>query len=242
MKKQLKEWILPILALFCIIVSLLDFSGLLGESHWLISRIPAYTLLILGGFILYFISLLLPDFLFVKETIESIFNRLKSKQSRNAISEKINFLWKKQESYIKDIFDYIRDENKADNPDFLNDFYKKIAKGEFLGMKVKRPFDFTLTAINSKGIFLYHPNEWMVGRKAIVEEPYDEIFKIRNGEYIWINDRKMSEQVSAITPEILYYRYNRFTKIHFQEFQPQNVIVAFESHMNILHEIPPYKV
>lgn len=240
MKKQLKEWTLPTLAVLCIFIAILDFAGLLDRYDWINSRIPTYTLLIIGCFILYFISSL-SDFSFLKKDTKTILEKLENNQSEDNFLEKINFIWKKQESYIKDIFDYIRDEEKPDFPVLLDGLYREIAKGDFLGFKLKRPWDFTLTAINSKGVFIYHPNKEVIRSKAIVDEPYDEIFKHRNGEYVWINDREMSEQMLAITPELLFYRYSRFTKIYFQEFLEQNIIVSFESHINLLHEILPYE-
>ena len=77
-------------------------------------------------------------------------------------------------------------------------------------------------------------------KKNPKEDPYPEILKRRTGEFIWIN-KTSSEQFRCIF-NYPHFDKVRFTKMYFRELSHLKAIIVFESHLNILFNLPKQKI
>lgn len=239
--KYIEKIIIIITALSCILIPIFDFLGAFENIPWLSQRVPMMTILVLGitiSFILVYLNRLEDS---LKDKTEKILMNIKFDELDESLLNELKSIWKRREEYIHSIFEYIMSESfKKESKNLaviLDNIFIHLIKGNFFDTKILHPMDFTLTAINYKGNFIFHPSKEMISTKPIDKYPYSEIIKFRNGELIWIN-KSTSEQIKRFTHYQLKYRNLRFTKLYFQEFAKFSAIVVFESHINLLHELP----
>ncbi len=241
MPNKVEKLIILFTALACLIIPVFDFLGLLDNVPWLAQRIPIMILLALGVIASY----LLVSFQKLDEKSkiykDELLKEINSDEIDKKIIRQVNEIWDSREAIIQDFFDHVKiySLSKDRQPlfDCLDQVFLDFSSGNFFGIKMKRPWDFTIGALDFRGIFLYHPSHAMVSTVSNSDRT-KEILRIRNGSFVWIN-KGMSEQVGLITDQLLKFRFPRFTKVYFKEFVSLNAIIIFESHINLLHELQP---
>lgn len=238
---NVEKIILMLTASACVIIPILDFIGALENIQWLYQRIPMMTMLALGLIALYLIVSFIRIEGLSKNRTDEILKNIKSNELDERIINEIKGIWEIREKDIQTIFEQLklnsRNQDVKNLVTLLNEMFLKITSGNFFGTKIHRPMDFTLTAINFKGDFIYHPAPNIISTRATNKFPYNEVMKERNGSVVWIN-YGMSEQAGKFTDDRLKYRYRRFTKLYFREFTDLSAIVVLESHINLVHEFP----
>jgi len=236
--EKVEKALVILTASICVIVPILDFIGALDNFGWLTNRVPLMTMLSVGVTALYLIVRLQR----IETVSEDQTNRLLSKiitdEAAEEISTMIYKVWKEREIDINRLFDQISTNSAIKSESalrkLLNETFHEITSGDFLGTKYMRPGDFTLTAINFNGDFIYHPTESYISTRAINMYPYADIFKLRNGNIIWLNEFR-SEQFAAMIDRRLGKK--RLTMLYFREYSKLNAIVVFESHINLIHRL-----
>ena len=97
-------------------------------------------------------------------------------------------------------------------------------------------WDLTITALNYKGQFIYHPSDATIGTSISYKFPYSNILLQRSGKLVWINGFK-SEQLNNQFP-IRRMPISRFTKCYFRDYDSLHSIIVVESHLNLLYKLP----
>jgi hypothetical protein len=244
-QEKIETIALAVVGIICIAISILDFTGALDSIKWLADRIVVMNLLALGAVAFYLVLERSRGFRRLETKILSGHNEILKKLvpagDEARIIDQVNFLWSERESGIRKFFDQVSLNLKHEDDELLADFlqttFKKFNNGDVFGAKVKFPWDFTITAINLHGDFIYHPDESNISTKATHMYPYNEIINRRNGEVIFVNHGR-SEQFSMMLPVLNSIRTYRFTKFYFREFEYLRAILVFESHINAVYQLP----
>lgn len=246
MRENIETIVIALVGVICISISILDFTGALESFAWISSRISIMTLLALGSVAIYLVIERHRAFAKLNESIKTLSNEMLSTVKPNELDrqmvEEIKRLWAEREGDIQRLFLEIETNKIIDNHatliDFLHDTMNKFYNGDIFGRSQKIPWDFTIAAVSLHGDFIYHPSRINVGTKASLKYPYSQVVEQKNGELFWLNDGK-SEQFRAlvsITPA--RFMNSRFTKVYFHHIERLMAIVVFESHIDILHQIP----
>lgn len=251
----IEKTLLIITASLCILISILDFTGALDSIPWISQRIPIMMLLAIGLMAVYMISERNQSLLRLKDLKKifidgnnKILNKIELDVTNQEIIERVNFLWKAREDIIRELFDQTAINTTSGDPSelisYLENCFINFNKGKMFETEVRYPWDFTITAINLKGNFIYHPVKELISypitKKNPKKNPYPEILQRRTGEFIWINETS-SEQFRSIFDDPHFDKV-RFTKIYFRELSHLKAIIVFESHLNILFHLPKQKI
>ena len=254
---NLDRIILIIISIVCIGISLFDFLGLLDSLEWLKERILIIVLLTLG---LLATHLITQNYLLqksigsqekaLKETKDSIIEKLNIGISLNQFSSDIQAIWETQQRWVEKLFTELESLGINGNEmgrdlikTYLEEKFSQLAKGAYFQNKVNYPWDFTLTAIDSQdGYFIFHPNNLNINSDKSMKEPYNRVLKEKNGEFIWPNGYASEQFRNAFHDEIHFKIskgfINRYTKVIFREIPNYNLIIAFESHINLVYKLP----
>lgn len=231
-------------ALICIAISILDFTGALDSITWLAKRISVMTLLAVGLVALYLVTERSRKLKDLEETIKRgndlILNKINPDNTSQKIIDTINTLWKEREDDIQKLFDQIAINTASADHSALRKYLAsidlKLLSGDVFGTKQPYPWDFNITAIDLKGDYIYHRIDEMISTRAAIKIPHSEILKMKTGTLFWPNEIK-SESMNKLFP-YQHFKTIRFTKVYFRELGHLNAIIAFQSHINVLYQLP----
>ena len=174
----------------------------------------------------------------------------KNFEAEQEILDAFNSLWSLEEDFIKRLFkEALTFTNKAELKAFIQRKTKEFSQGRPYGTIYPAPSDFTMTLIHTskeKGFF-YHPSPRQIGVRKDHRENYRKVLEIKNGTYIWINEKSTREYREAYAlaertgrnPN--YGTVSRITKMYFQEIPGLDLILTFEDHVNLRSRIPKGK-
>ena len=151
-----------ILLFLCIAISVAETTGALAHLPWVSNHIPDFTLVTLGLLGFYAIT----THVNVSQQLRSLGKRIEetsqlSMQDKCIISLFADF-WKQtdkdSEGFFQELGRKLKSGKRADLRFELDSIYREIAAGNFFGTTVPCPFDFTIVAVDSTGVVLYHPD------------------------------------------------------------------------------------
>lgn len=243
-QKNIETIVLAFIGIVCIAISILDFIGALDSILWISGRISIMTLLTLGSISLYLVIERNRRFkkieISIDKTRDEILSCIRPGEIENQIISEIKNLWAEREDDIQNFFNQIGSQHTikdhATLKKFLQEAVEKFYHGDTLTKAQKVPWDYTIAAMTLKGNYIYHISKSKISLKANYGFPYSEVVAQKNGHLFWLNYRK-SEQLNALIPDGKF-RNSRFTKIYFRHFEKLQAIVSFESHINILYQLP----
>lgn len=242
-QNQIDKIIITLVALISILITVLDFLGALDSIPWLSQRIPTMTLLAFGIVALFVLSQYKAGIKTVENVIresnKDIINKIDSEIINQEISDNIERIWTEREEDFQRIF---QEASRISNTHGIEELIKYLRGteeavdiGKVFDSKLVYPWDINITAINSKGDFVYHIIEGMIGTRRQANHPNWEILKKRNGTMVWVN----SVRGKLNNVEGFPFSWNlRFTKMYFSEIPQQDIILIIESHINILPNLP----
>lgn len=234
-------------AALCIIITILDFAGALDSIPWLTQRVPVMVLLAVG---LIALSLLSEGSRTVRSLSSTfsrehndILTRLNLNQTNQVIVDQINRLWNDREPDIQRFFDEVNTiASRVDLHtliEYLADCQRNFSQGNMLGTKTIYPWDFTIIAMDLKGKFVYHPREELISTRKL-KDHHREILERRNGELFWLNNYKSLQFEQLFSDKGI--KSVRLTKVYFREIEQLSFIIMFESHLDILRQLPRTEV
>lgn len=239
MKEKIEFVLVFLVAIICILISILDFVGALDELPWLAGRISIMTLLAVGLIATYMISYLSRSFDRIENAVntgnQALLSSIKTDTTATSILELLDRIWKEREPYFELFFDGARKVAKSDGNEslvrFLSECEDSIDQGEAFGTKLRYPWDINLVAIDLTGKILYHRFESMISSHYGLDHPSHEILKERNGSFFWVNNTAGKIRRIGDFP---FKKILRFTKLYFKEMPHLEAIVIVQSHINIL--------
>lgn len=247
-QSKVERFGIAIIAILCIMISILDFVGALDAFPWISQRIPVMILLVTGMIALYIVTQHNRKFNRIDEHLERNKNEILSKvipdDTDQAILKVIHNYWTERENEIERQFKEAESKSKDINTlvDFLEASENAFNTGNAFGSKQKNPYNVNIMAIRLDGYITYHHNEQMRSIKLPPDHPVWEILPKRNGTLFWLNylRGKLKFQIKSIP----IGTNPRFTKLYFREIVRLGVIIVFESHITVfpyLLNVPFYE-
>jgi hypothetical protein len=245
---RVERILLFITLLFAVLAAVIELSGI--EANWLTRRLPAFTLLVLSSLV---INVLLSgdrlnqSLAIQQDRLEKLERSTSSLVSREAIMSELDGIWASQAPTIHAFLDRMTGYDKR-SPDSLarlvTDLSKateSLSKGSLEGRGQRYAWDATIVGIDlATQIFVYHPSSILVGRSAIprFSANYADILLSSKdvGELI-VATRRTSEQMLAVIGDE-GWSAPRFSKVYFRKLYKLNVVVIFEAHLSIVHQLP----
>ena len=221
------------------------------EGFWLTRRLPAFTLLVLS-------SLAISVLLFgdrVGQALHRQGDRLERIESatgalveREPLLAELHKLWGDREPVV-DAF-MARMSGLAAVPgttpdavvDELGRAMTALCEGKLEGRGQRFPWDATICAIDlDRQTFLYHPSAVMIGRAVLprFESNFGALLAdpTRPAGTGIIVSRRTSEQLLGLVKDP-GWTCLRFSKVYFRVLDRLRIAVVFESHLNIVHQLP----
>ncbi len=230
-------------ALICILIAVLDFVGALDSFPWISQRISIMTLLAIGLLALFYVIEGKRDFKNIEQAISEtkiqVLRSIKPDEPNQQILEAIDRLWEEREPDIQRFLEQAINSNFEDYDSlrkFLHDYQNKFRMGELFGSYLHFSWDFDITAVNTRAVWVYHTIQSAISTRIWSDIPYPEVIRMKNGSLFWLNKFK-TDRLTAIFPE-RHLRPVRLTKLYFREIEKLQVIVVFESHLSVLYELP----
>jgi hypothetical protein len=242
-QKQIDIIVILLVAVISISITILDFVGALDSIPWLSERIPTMTLLAIGIVAVYLLSQSSTAFKNVENVIrdsnKEVIYKIDSARMNQEILDNIERIWTEREQDFQHIFEEASNIAIKGGLETLRNYLKNCEeafdKGDVFGTKLKYPWDINITAINSKGDYVYHITEDMISTRRNPDHPNWEILKKRNGTIIWINRTRGKLHNVENFP---FHLSLRFTKVYFKEIPRYDIILIIQSHINILPNLP----
>ena len=239
--EKVEAWVAGLAGVGCILIAVLDFSGLLENFPWVTARLPVFTLLAIGLLLAFLVT-----YLTGKERREigrqaELLSNIKLDEASGRFRDTLETLWKQKERDIERIFEEVGRQvsRESDLRSFLEKVFTDMIRGDYFGVKVVPPWDFTLSAITYDGVFIYHPGI-PAGVRISVDSCLHVALKERKGSSFWENSMA-SEQLGGLFP-MRAPGNKRFTRLYFRDFPDLKAVVTFESHINIIDKLPPIAV
>lgn len=93
-------------------------------------------------------------------------------------------------------------------------------------------------AMDQSGRLIYHPNPLIMNTRPN-QSHHPRILRERNGECFWFSQFLTASLKGALgVPSGLDYKVDRFTKVYFRECRSLPVICIFESHLDVIYQLP----
>lgn len=231
--------------LIAIVVTILDFTGALDNVPWLRSRIPAMTLLA--------VSLITSSLYFDSDRLRTVIEEAAKSNNAEVVAAvgadnvgaqivgKMRARWRERETDVFQFFDRVlqiasKDELVAE----LDSINTSILRGELTdGARVRFPWDVVVMAMDFSGRFVYHPNSAIMDTRP--NQPHHpQVLRDRNGDCFWFSQ--------FMTPGFRHalgvgpgseFKTDRFTRVYFRECRNLPYICVYESHLDVLYQLPP---
>jgi hypothetical protein len=256
--KKIENIIIYSTALFCILLTFLDFIGALESIIWLKDRISIMTLLAIGLIALYLLSHQNRNFNEIQNSIaanskelheskqqlldskQQILNKINLVESNEVVVDTINHYWKEREIDIRQFFSKLDTIPNFKNSDELRKYFKKYEddfdNGCPFGKEQTVQYDINIVVYDLEGTILYH-SSGAIGKSPKRDHPFWEIKDQRNGTLTYRNYQ--SGKVKNQLPDKRQKLFPRLTKIYFKEIGNLNIgnlnkIVTLQSHITLL--------
>ena len=238
MNEKIEKAIIILTALVCVIIPILDFIGALDSISFIYERIHIMTMLSIGVLILFlYITLTRVENKTQNQTKE-ILDKIILDENNEKIINTVKGIWQKRESDIETFFKQIFNDKSIQDHDSLRKYlsakYRGITTGDFINTKMPHPLDFTISAINLNGDFIYNPDERKILTRAISKYPYSKIMNLKTGQLLSV-DSERSEQLNINIGRRA--KGERLSKLYFQYFDKLKAIVIFEYHINLIYRL-----
>lgn len=239
MQEKIEIIVIALVAIICILISVLDFVGALDAISWVSQRISIMTLLAIGMIAAYLVSQHNRNFRNIEETIRrgniEILDKITIDETNRAILNNINNIWFEREDDFQRLFDQAQELQPSENNEALKQFLRKCENdfdhGVAFGTKLRFPWDLNIVAVDLKGKIVYHSFESMISTRYDLDHPTQEILKRRNGDIFWVN--QIGGKIRRIE-NFPFKKVLRFTKLYFREIPQLKAIVIIQSHISIL--------
>ena len=244
-KQKTEISVVILISLFGVVITILDFSGSLDAYPWLSERIP--TMILLGVSLIALNLALTPSqstdelFELYNKSHRELITKLGINQPAILLIEKLIKRWNERETEIERFFNNVDSQSKKNDLDgvkkILDSYQSRFTQGIIDGVKLIFPWDITISAIDMTGKFIYHPRATLISTRPNMKH-HREILKNRNGEVFWINQYLTGQLKDIFGNPDEHYKVDRFTKVYFRELKKLDAIVIFESHLDIIYQLP----
>lgn len=230
--------------LLSVAVTILDFAGALDNVEWLRSRIPVMTLLA--------VTLVTSTLYFDGDRFRTAMTE--SAKANNAeilaaigadsvgaqIIGRMRSRWAERETEVFHFFDRtLHFDNKHQLLEELAAINKGFSDGELSdGARVRFPWDVVVLAMDLSGRLIYHPNPAIMNTRPN-QSYHAQAIRERNGECFWFSQFMTPAFREALDVTAAdEFKTDRFTRVYFRECRKLPYICIFESHLDILYQLP----
>jgi len=237
-RKRIETSILVIIGVLCVLIPVLSFLGVLDSVPWIITEKSNLILLCVGFLLTYSVIALKKAEEERQVNLKTMLSSIKLDEMSERFRNLLQDLWRKREKDIETIFEKVKNSNVNQDslPTILKQIFNDMVSGQYFGTIMPLPWDITIGALGYNGTFIYHPS---IHPKIRLDDEsiHQNVLKERNGTITWENELA-SEQLTALFPSRAPGN-KRFTKIYFKDFPQAKAVVYVESHINVIHKLPP---